>query len=69
MAPPLGGTSHRFRKKVLSKASADDKAEHTRQYVSILNRQITPPSDVRRIFEMSSRNNLWMLVYNVNQIE
>jgi len=31
------------------KASADEKAQHTREYVRILNRQITPPSDVRRI--------------------
>ena len=37
------------------KASADEKAQHTREYVSILNRQITPPSDVRRFFEMSSK--------------
>ena len=36
------------------KASADEKAQHTREYVSILNRQISPPAAVRRIFEMSS---------------
>jgi len=43
------------------KASADEKAEHTRQYVSILNRRITPPADVRRIFEKSARFGLEIL--------
>jgi hypothetical protein len=38
------------------KASADEKAQHTGEGASILNRQITPPSDVRRIFEMGLKH-------------
>ena len=40
------------------KASVDEKAQYTREYVRILNRQITPPSGVRCIFEMDS-NKAW----------
>lgn len=37
------------------KAQADEKAQHTRQYVSILKRSATPPSGLRWSFEMASR--------------
>jgi len=33
-----------------AKAYADEKAQHTRRYAGIWNRQTTPPSDVRQIF-------------------
>ncbi len=41
--------------RVQGKAQTDSKAEHTRKYVSILNRFATPPWALRRIFEMGSR--------------
>jgi hypothetical protein len=37
------------------KAKADEKAQHTRQYVSILKKLSTQPSSVRSGFEMASR--------------
>ena len=37
------------------KAGADDKAQHTREYVSILKRPPTQPSGDRWGFEMASR--------------
>jgi len=37
------------------KAQADSKAEHTREYVSILNRSATQPADTRWGFETASR--------------
>ena len=43
--------------RVQGKAQADSKAEHTRKYVSILNRFATPPWTLRRIFEMGSKIN------------
>ena len=36
------------------KAATDEKAEHTRQYVSILNRSPTQPLSLRRIFEIAT---------------
>ena len=41
------------------KAKADEKAQHTREYVSILKRLSTQPSNVRWGFEMAS--NLFVL--------
>jgi len=38
-----------------SKAQADEKAQHTREYVSILKRLATQLSGLRRGFEMASR--------------
>jgi hypothetical protein len=38
--------------RVQGKAQADSEAEHTRKYVSILNRFATPPWTLRRIFKM-----------------
>jgi len=40
--------------RVQGKAQTDSKAEHTRKYVSILNRFATPPWALRRFFEMGS---------------
>jgi hypothetical protein len=37
-----------------SKAQVGKKAEHTREYVSILSRPVTPLSGLRRVFEMAS---------------
>jgi hypothetical protein len=37
-----------------SKAQADEKAQHTLEYVSILRRLATPLLDIRYIFEMGS---------------
>jgi len=37
-----------------SKAQADEKAQHTREYVSILKRLATQMSGLRRGFEMAS---------------
>ena len=37
-----------------SKAQVGKKAEHTREYVSILSRPVTPLSDLRRVFELVS---------------
>jgi len=39
-----------------SKAQADEKAQHTRKYVSILKRLATQLSGLRRGFEMASNN-------------
>jgi hypothetical protein len=41
--------------RVQGKARGGEKAQHTRQYVSILSRHATPPWGLRRIFEMSFR--------------
>ncbi len=38
-----------------SKAQVGKKAEHTREYVSILSRPVTPLSGLRRVFEMASK--------------
>jgi hypothetical protein len=38
------------------KAKADEKAQHTREYVSILKRLSTQPSSVRWGFEMASKD-------------
>jgi hypothetical protein len=38
------------------KAKAEEKAQHTREYVSILKRLSTQPSSVRWVFEMASRH-------------
>jgi len=38
-----------------SKARVGKKAEHTREYVSILSRPVTPLSGLRRVFEMASK--------------
>jgi hypothetical protein len=38
-----------------SKAQADEKAQHTREYVSILKRLATQMSGLRRGFEMTSK--------------
>jgi len=46
--------------KFKDKARADEKAEHTREYVSILKRLATPSLGVRCIFEMACN-----LVYKV----
>jgi hypothetical protein len=40
--------------RVQGKARGGEKAQHTRQYVSILSRPATPPWGLRRIFEMGS---------------
>jgi hypothetical protein len=36
------------------KARGGEKAQHTREYVSILSRPVTPPSSLRRVFEIAS---------------
>jgi len=40
--------------RVQGKARGGEKAQHTRQYVSILSRPATPPWGLRRMFEMGS---------------
>ncbi len=40
--------------RVQGKARGGEKAEHTRQYVSILSRPATPPWRLRPVFEMGS---------------
>jgi hypothetical protein len=37
------------------KTQADSKAQHTRQYVNISRRPATPPSDVRQVYEITSK--------------
>jgi hypothetical protein len=44
----------RMRIRVQGKARGGEKAQHTREYVSILRRPVIPPRGLRPIFEMGS---------------
>jgi DnaK suppressor protein len=46
----------KMRIRVQGKARGGEKAQHTREYVSILRRPVTPPWALRPIFEMGSSN-------------
>ena len=50
------------RLRLRSKVHADEKAQHTREYVSILRRFATQPLSVRCIFEMASNKNCDILL-------
>jgi hypothetical protein len=50
------------------KAKADEKAQHTREYVSILKRLSTQPSSVRWGFEMASKVVLIMIFLYARRI-